>query len=218
MLSSMLASPLFPSFLDIYRLSTSSLWCMTLCIVISFLIPWSICLSSLVHFKNGPEYLTREIAQVFIPFIRFLLYSLVSSSFLVPLKFFLTSSLVWWCLFPIFPSIVYVSFSLSVLIFSWLGSSILSVIRRFPLFIISMVHFLCQIPSLCPDYILTAYIRASNSFPFLANSLMSSMYIWWLIFSCDEQSLFIARKDQSPNVSACVFPEFVVEWHHRHYK
>ena len=50
--------------------------CKALCIVISFLVLWSICLSSfLVHFKNGLEYLMREPAQVFIPFIRFLLYS-----------------------------------------------------------------------------------------------------------------------------------------------
>ena len=45
---------------------------------------WSICLSSsLVHFKNDPEYLTRWIAQVFTPFIRFQQYSFVLSSFLV---------------------------------------------------------------------------------------------------------------------------------------
>ena len=41
-------------------LSTSSLGCKALCIVIRFLVLWSICLSfSFVHFKNGPEYLTR---------------------------------------------------------------------------------------------------------------------------------------------------------------
>ena len=82
--SSMLASPLPPSFLDIYSLSTSSLWCNTLCMVISFLFPWSICLSSsLVHLRKGPGYLTRGTAQVFIPLMRFLLESFVSSSFRV---------------------------------------------------------------------------------------------------------------------------------------
>ena len=36
----------------------SSLGCNALCMVISFLVLWSICLSSsLVQFKNGPEYL-----------------------------------------------------------------------------------------------------------------------------------------------------------------
>ena len=39
-------------------------------------------------------------------------------------------------------------------------------------------------------YILTACIRVSNSFSFLANSLISSMYIRWLIFSCDLWSLY----------------------------
>ena len=73
-LSSMLASPLPPSFLGTYRLSTSSQGCNALCIVISFLVLWSICLSkSLVHLRKGSEYLTRGTAQVFIPLIRFLL-------------------------------------------------------------------------------------------------------------------------------------------------
>ena len=75
-LSSMLTSPLPPSFLG-----TSSLVCNALCMVISFLVLWSICLSSsLVHLRKGPEYLTRDTAQVFIPLIRFLLESFVSSS------------------------------------------------------------------------------------------------------------------------------------------
>ena len=86
-LSSMLASPLLLSFLETYSQSTSSLGCNALCIVISFLVLWSICLtSSLVHLRKGPEYLTRGTAQIFIPLIRFLLLSFVSSSFLVLLR------------------------------------------------------------------------------------------------------------------------------------
>ena len=51
-----------------------------LCIVMSFLVLWSICWrSSLVHFLNSPDYLTRRTAPMFILLIRFLLYSLVSS-------------------------------------------------------------------------------------------------------------------------------------------
>ena len=62
-LFSMLANALPPFFLDTYNLSTSSLGCNALCMVISFLVLWSLCLSSyLVHFKNGPEYLTRSAA------------------------------------------------------------------------------------------------------------------------------------------------------------
>ena len=57
-MSSMLASPLPPSFLDTYSLSTSSLGCNDLCIVISFLVLWSICLSSsLVHLREGKNYM-----------------------------------------------------------------------------------------------------------------------------------------------------------------
>ena len=86
--SSMLASPLPPSFLDTYYLSTSSLGCNALCMVISFLVLWSICLSSsLVHLRKGPEYLTRDTAQVYISLMRFLLESFVSSSFRVLLRY-----------------------------------------------------------------------------------------------------------------------------------
>ena len=66
-----------------YSLSTSSQGCKALCMVISFLVLWSICMSSsLVHFKNGLEYLTRSTVQVFIPLIRFRLSNFVSSNFL----------------------------------------------------------------------------------------------------------------------------------------
>ena len=44
-----------------------------------FFVLWSICLSSSpVHFKKGPEYLTRGTAQVFILLVGFLLDSFVS--------------------------------------------------------------------------------------------------------------------------------------------
>ena len=76
------------SFLDTYSLSTTTLGCNALCMVISFLVLWSICLSSsLVHFRNGREYLTRGTAEVFIPLMRFLQESFVSSSFLVLLRY-----------------------------------------------------------------------------------------------------------------------------------
>ena len=98
--SSMLASPLPPSFLDTYSLSTSSLGCNALCMVISFLVLWSICLSSsLAHLRKGPEYLTSGIAQVFIPLMRFQLESFVSSSFRVLLRYsFRIISFIFTCL------------------------------------------------------------------------------------------------------------------------
>ena len=94
-------------FLKPKSLSTSSLRCKSLCIVISFLVLLSNCLSSLVNFKNGPEYLTRETAQVFIPRIRFLLYSFVQSSSTVLLRYSFLISLIFpsickFCLFRVF--------------------------------------------------------------------------------------------------------------------
>ena len=56
----------------------------------SFLVFWFIfSSSSLVLFKNSPDYLTKRTALAFILLMRFLLYSLVSSSFLVLLRYFL---------------------------------------------------------------------------------------------------------------------------------
>ena len=49
-----------------------------------FLVLWPFCWSTtLVHFKIGPEYLTTETTQVFIPYMRFLQCSLVSSCLLL---------------------------------------------------------------------------------------------------------------------------------------
>ena len=56
-------------------------------IVMSFLVLWFIFFSSsLILFKNGPEYLMRWTAQEFISLMRFLSCSFVSSSFLVLLR------------------------------------------------------------------------------------------------------------------------------------
>ena len=172
----MLASPLPPSFLDTYNLSTSSLECNALCMVISFLVfsLLSICLSySLVHFKKGPEYLTSETAQVFIHVIRFLLHSFVSSSFLVLLRYsFLIFSFISTCLMvpaSKMPKYLYVSFYPSVLILSWFGSFVPSVRCRWPLFISSMAHFsMPNSTSVSWLFILTACIRISSSFSFFA--------------------------------------------------
>ena len=74
-----------------------------LCIVINFIVLKSICHNtSLVYFNNGPEYITRITAQVFIPLIRFLLLSLVSRSFRVCLRYaFLVFSFISTCLIVI---------------------------------------------------------------------------------------------------------------------
>ena len=156
----MLADPLPPFFLDTYGLPTSSLGCNTLCMVISFLVLWFIFLSSsLVHFKKGPEYLTKYTAQLSIHLIRFLRFGFVSSSFLDLMRYsFLIFSFISTCLMVSaskIPKYLYVSFSLGVLIESWFGCSIPSVRCRLPLFINIL---LCQIPSLCPDCIFTKFV------------------------------------------------------------
>ena len=59
---------------------------------------------------------------------------------------------------------------------------LISIICLFPLFIISMVNYSMQnsIP-ISWLYILTVYVRVSNSFSFFTNSLMLSSYIRWLL-------------------------------------
>ena len=169
--------------------------------LIYFLVLWSIYVSSsLLHFRKVLEYLTWRTAQVFIPLIRFRLNSFISSSFLVLLRYSF-----WICSFistylmgsaSKMPKYLYICFCPSVLIWSWFGSSIPSVICRLPLFITSMAHF--SMPNSIPMswlYILTACLRVSSSFSFFfffAKCLMLSMYIRWLIFSCYLLSFYSA--------------------------
>ena len=160
-LSSILGRPLPPSFIVIYSLSSSCLGCNALCMVISFLVLWSIRLSSsLFYFKNGPSISRVEITQVSISLIRCLVYSFVSNSFLIMLKY---SFIVFSFISSYFlvsassiPKYLWVSFPPSLLILSWFG--IPSVRCRFPLFI--KAHFST------PNSILTVIIRISKYFSF----------------------------------------------------
>ena len=180
-----------PLFLIHIVFHTSSLGCNALCMVICFLVLWSIC------FWKGPEYLTRGTTQVFIPLIRFVLHSFVSSSFLVLLRYsFWILSFISICLVVSaskMPKCFLVSFSPRVLVLSWFDSYIPSFICRLPLFLTSKAHFSMpnSIP-MSPLYILTACIRVSSMFSFFTNSLMSFMYIDRMIFSCDLLSLYPA--------------------------
>ena len=76
--------------------------------------------------KKGHEYLTWDTARVFIPFIRFLLESFVSCSFLVLLRYsFFIFSFIFTCLMVSvskMPKYLKVSLSPSVLMLSWFGS------------------------------------------------------------------------------------------------
>ena len=93
---------------------------------------------------------------MFIPLFRFLLYSLVSSSFLVLMRYsFFNFSFISACLMVSAsnnPKYLKVSFSPSVLIFAWFGNYIPFVICHFLLLIISMVF---------------SYLRVSNVFSFV---------------------------------------------------
>ena len=81
------ANEFFSPFFSWYISSMLSLICKVLCIFINFLVFCSICQSSShLHLKNSPEYISRRTAQVFIPLMRFLLQSLVSSCLLILLR------------------------------------------------------------------------------------------------------------------------------------
>ena len=95
--SAMLVSPPSSSFLDTYC-QCHLLDVRASCIMIIFLVLWSISWSSsLAYFRNVPEYLTRETEQI-IPWMRFLLQSFFLRSFIVllgVLRVFHTS-ISWW--------------------------------------------------------------------------------------------------------------------------
>ena len=153
-------------------------------------------------------------AKVFILLIRFLLYSFVLSSFLVLLRYsFLILSFISTRLMESASNILkslLVSFSPSVLIFSWFGSSIPSIrCCCFPLFIISKAHF--KMPNSIPTswlYILTACIRVSNSFSFFATQF-DIVHVHSVIDLFQWFSKFL---------SGCVISEYVVGWHHCYYE
>ena len=149
-LSSVLSSPFFSW---TYYLSISYFGCKALCFVVSFLDLLFIC-SSLVHFKNGLEKLTRGTVHVFIPLMRFLLQSLFREVFsfiwYTLFLFFISSPLVWLCPLPISPNSRGFPFLLEFWFF--FDSSIPSVICIFPLLIIRMGYF----------YILTVYCPCSH--------------------------------------------------------
>ena len=147
------------------------LWdCKVSCIVNTFLIFFSTHGSSpLVHFKNGTEYILRG---------RQPRYLSLRWNFCYVVWFPVVFLVSWGILFYIFFNLhmfdgvcfqysqVFVSvFSTSVLIFSWLGSSIPSDICHLPLFIISLAHF--SLPNYIPLYclfIFTVCISVSHVF------------------------------------------------------
>ena len=164
--SSILVTPLL---LDIENFSMSSFECKALCIIIDFLLFWSIWLSSF-HFKNGPEYFVKFIAQVIIPLMLFLWQNLVLRSYLVLQKYsFHTFSLflfydvcfqfsVFLIIFFIFPS---------VLMLSWFCSSVPCINSFLLFFPLSIAYFLVSnSSSMSWLHILIVYNWVSCSFSF----------------------------------------------------
>ena len=98
---------------------------------------WSICLSSLVHFKNGPEYLKR--GTVPISLLKVSYYIVDWSLLVLPkysfLKVFSLISTCLLCQLPVFPCICWLPFVLAIL---WLLDSVVRfdtscVVSRFSL-------------------------------------------------------------------------------------
>ena len=188
----MLAGPLPTSILDKYSQSTSSLGCNALCMVISFLVLWSICLSSSqFHFKNDPSILPGRqprylklwqgsCNRVWSRVIFWLFWDTFNIFFITCCLMVSASNI---------PKYLLVSFSPSVLMTTWFGSSTPSAMCLLPLFNTNMAHF--SMPNSIPTsslYILSLYY-SFQFFLVFDKSLMSSMYIKWLIFSCDLLSL-----------------------------
>ena len=138
----MLTGPLSPSFLGPYclsgvRSSASS----------SILLSYGPFVSSFVHFNNGPKYLIRGNVQVFILSMKFLQQSLVSICFPVHLRysflvFFFNLRLFDGVRFQYYRVLCKFPFLQVFWCFFWFAPSIPSTVCRFPLFIMSMTHFL----------------------------------------------------------------------------
>ena len=200
-------------FLDTYNLAVSVLGCKALCIVINsfvlwhilhfltpiiwlyqfsgvrpyalssiFLFFWHICLSFfLVHFKNCPDYLTTVTAHI-------LSFDEVSATAFnyqkFPCSFFF--SLVWW-----YPLLIFLSTFLlpAFWFFHNFGSS-------FPTVIFSTIHFEhgsffnAKFHSYIMDVYSYCLYQSIQLFFSFAESLMSSTFIRWLIFSWDFVNLF----------------------------
>ena len=159
--------------------------------------------SSVIHFKNGPEYLTRGTAQVSISFMRFLQCNLVSNSFLILLRY---SFLIFFFYFGVFDSVhfqcshIFVSFISSersdFVLIGWLYS-----VRHlmFSTFHYSQVAFF---------YVkLHPYICISSSrvfgFPILFHSCkhLDVVHVHLVV----DLLRFVKF------VSACAFPKYVIE-------
>ena len=135
---------LLPSFLDTHSMSISFLGCKTLCIIINFIVLWSICLSSShVKFRNGPN-----ILQGLLPRCLFLWWDFCCWAWLTEVFSFDWSIL--WLFFFHFCLFDYVCFQYSLVLIIFLFSNCFNSFSiwqfysfrylSFSLFIMSMAH------------------------------------------------------------------------------
>ena len=168
----------------------SFLRCKALCLVINFLVFWTIYPSSfLVNFKKGVEYFTRGAVQVLIPLIRFIFQSMVSGNFLVLQRnTFLKFSLifVWRYSLPVFSSIWNIYSLRAFRFFPYVAVPFLPLVLFFHFSLTELCNFSMQksIPIFW-RYILNVCIKVSRNFSFMTNILILSMHITWLIICCD---------------------------------
>ena len=131
----------------------------------------------------------------FISLMRFLPYSLVSCTFsrsFEILFFFFFFSFIGVCLIVYGSNVTLIFFFSGRPYLPLFSSSIPSLICRFPLLNFSMVQlFMPNSIAISWLYILTAFIRVSNSFSF-CQSLVSSMYVitYWRVFYISESRWF----------------------------
>ena len=175
-----------PSIVDTQCLSMSSIRFKALCIVINFLVFWSIYVSSsLVHVKNDPEYFIRVTAQVLIIWKDFCCRCWFWKFFLIfwgTYIFLSVSLIVSWL--PIYPRPCNIP---SLQVFSCFPDFIILFLS---LFLFSHVLMSAWHTFSKPDcisiywlYILLIHFTVSSSFTFLAFWLTSSMYTSWITFS-----------------------------------
>ena len=172
-----------------------SLGCKVLCVINNFFVLWFIHQSSsLVYFKNGPEYHTRWAAKIFIPLMQFLRIFLISKIFLVLRKSFLIFSfLLIYFIGSAFniPDYLKVSLSLSVHMLSWFGSSLPSVHSLSSLFLLSMAHF--SMPNSIPVFLLGNNLPSVDKCDLIAKDI--SCCLFWFNF---QNSMAIAATRDVP--------------------
>ena len=153
-----------------------------------------------IHLRMFQSILQWWTSEVFIPLMKFLLLSFVSRHFLVLLSFISVCLMV-----STFNISKFFSFSPSVLIFSQFGCSFAFVISLFPFFHYQHdVFFNAKFHS----YILAVYLYCfynNLQFFFLYCKYFYIMYVHKVI------NLFLWF---CKFVALCVFPKYVVEWHH----